>query len=148
MINSEFNEFLFAPIGDEENGMSLSVISALTRLGIDPWEQAARLSALPLGVAESTLAPMIARLSGGKWAASDAKSIAARLVTLLPRRRPAASSGIEVRRDKVVSSQTVLLLICCFLAAVGFVSIALKGELPWSDDRASAPFSDTAPPSQ
>jgi len=34
---SEFDDFLFAPIGDEKNGMLLSVISALARLDLDPW---------------------------------------------------------------------------------------------------------------
>jgi hypothetical protein len=148
MINSEFNEFLFASIGDEENGMPLTVISALTRLDIDPWEQAARLSALPSGVAESTLAPMIARLPVGIWGTSDAKSIAARLVTLLPKRRPVALPGIDVRRGKIVSSQTVLLVICFALAAIGVVSIAMNGELPWNKDRVSAPLSHVASPPQ
>jgi hypothetical protein len=36
LIHSEFNEFLFAPVGKEENGAVLTVLLALTRLGIDP----------------------------------------------------------------------------------------------------------------
>ncbi len=146
LINSEFNEFLFASIGDEENGMPLSVMSALTRLGIDPWEQAAQLSALPQGVAASTLAPMIARLPGGLWGAAEAKSIAARLVALLPERRTIALPRRDGRRGKVVGSRTTLLLICFLLAAVGCVTIALKGDLPWSRDRVSTPVSDTTSP--
>jgi hypothetical protein len=144
LINSEFNEFLFASVGDEENGMPLSVISALTRLGIDPWEQAAKLSALPLSVAESTLAPMIARLPAGSWLPSDAKSIAARLVMLLPRRRPTAPSERQGHAVKVVNSQTALWAVCIILAAIGVVSIALNGELPWNADRVSAPAYDSA----
>ncbi len=80
--------------------MALSVMSALARLGVDPWEQAAQLSALPQGVAASTLAPMIARLPGGHWGAAEAKSIAARLVALLPKRRHRrclAATGAEAR---------------------------------------------------
>ncbi len=145
-INSEFNDFLYAPIGDEENGMPLSVISALTRLGIDPWEQAARLSALPQALAASTLAPIIARLPGGLWGGSGAESIAARLVALLPRRRAVVPSSLDGRRDKVVSTQATLLLICLLLAAVGFVTIAMNGELPWNRDHVSGPVSDTASP--
>ncbi len=41
----------------------------------------------------------------------------------------------------------MLMLICFLLAAVGFVTIALNGELPWNRDRNSAPVSDTASPS-
>lgn len=42
--NSEFNAFVFAPIGEERNGMLLSVMSALARRDIDPWQEAARLT--------------------------------------------------------------------------------------------------------
>jgi hypothetical protein len=145
LINSEFNDFLFAPIGDEQNGMPLSVMSALTRLGIDPWEQAAQLSALPQGRAASTLAPIIARLPGGLWGASDTKSIAIRLVALLPRRRIAAPSSLDGRHSKTVGTPTTLWLICLLLAAVGFV-IALNGELPWNKTNISGPASDTGSP--
>jgi hypothetical protein len=153
LINSEFNEFLFASIGDEENGMSLSVISALTRLGFDPWEQAARLAALPLGVAASTLAPMIARLPAVNWGASDATSIAARLVALLPKRRIAAPSGTEGRRDTVIGSTVVgsraaLWVLCFFLAAAGLIGLAVNGELPWNRAHVSAPVSDSLSPPQ
>jgi len=37
----------FAEIGTAENGMALSTVSALTQLGLDPWEEAAQLSKLP-----------------------------------------------------------------------------------------------------
>ena len=40
LLQSQLNGFLFASIGDETNGMPLSVISALTRLGVDPWDEA------------------------------------------------------------------------------------------------------------
>ena len=62
LLHSDLNDFLFASVGDEQNGMALNVISALTRLGIDPWEEAARLAALPKALAAEALAPMIARL--------------------------------------------------------------------------------------
>ena len=41
LLHSDLNDFLFASVGDEQNGMPLSVLSALTRLGVDPWEEAA-----------------------------------------------------------------------------------------------------------
>jgi hypothetical protein len=44
LLHSDLNDFLFAPVGEEQNGVTLSVVSALTRLGVDPWEEAARLS--------------------------------------------------------------------------------------------------------
>lgn len=84
LLSSEFNGFLYATIGTENNDMPLSVISALTRLGLDPWQEAARLAALPRAAASRALAATLARLQGGAWMTADAESIAARLVDLLP----------------------------------------------------------------
>jgi hypothetical protein len=56
LLHSDLNDFLFASVGDQQNGMPLSVISALTRLGVDPWEEAARLAALPKVLAAEALA--------------------------------------------------------------------------------------------
>ncbi len=43
-LGSEFDNFLFAPIGVDKNGMVLSVVSALARLDVDPWEEAEELA--------------------------------------------------------------------------------------------------------
>jgi len=87
LIHSEFNEFLFASVGAEKNGTELTVLSALTRLGIDPWGEAARLSDLPKEAAARALAAAIAALPEGDWTVSDSWAIAARLVDRLPGRR-------------------------------------------------------------
>jgi hypothetical protein len=42
----EFDKFLHAPIGADGDDMPLSVLSALTRLHVDPWKEAAELSEL------------------------------------------------------------------------------------------------------
>jgi hypothetical protein len=72
LLHCEFSEFLYAPIGEEPNGIRLSVISALTRLGIDPWEEAARLAGLREDAAVQTLTVTIAGFPGGCWTQSDA----------------------------------------------------------------------------
>jgi hypothetical protein len=84
LVHSDLNDFLFASVGDEQNGMPLSVISALTRLGVDPWEEATRLAALPKARAAEALAPMIARLPISRPQPSDNLVITQRLVELLP----------------------------------------------------------------
>lgn len=86
LINSEFNEFLFAPVGEEGNGTVLTVLSAFTRLGMDPWGEAALLSELPKEAAARVLAAAIAKLPQGDWKVSDTGAIAARLVDHLPNR--------------------------------------------------------------
>jgi len=63
--HSEFNDFLFASVGEETNGMQLTVLSALSRLGFDPWGEAARLSNLPEEAAAGALAATIAGLPAG-----------------------------------------------------------------------------------
>jgi hypothetical protein len=83
-ISAEFDAFLYAAIGEEENGASLSVISALARLDLDPWREGARLAGLPKAAALQALTPMIAALRGGRWERSEIPAIASRLVQLLP----------------------------------------------------------------
>ncbi len=82
--HSEFNDFLFDIVGAEKNGMQLTVLSALARLGMDPWREAARLAKLPKDAASRALAKIIATLPEGDWKVADARAIAARLVDRLP----------------------------------------------------------------
>ena len=65
LFEHKFDEFLFTPIGEEENGMVLNVLSAFARRNVDPWEEAARLSRLPRDVATRELCAMIAELASG-----------------------------------------------------------------------------------
>jgi hypothetical protein len=96
--HSEFNEFLFASVGEEKNGTQLTVLSALTRLGFDPWGEAARLSGLPKETAARALAAAIALLPEGDWKASDSWSIAARLISRLPRQQASVVLPVEGER--------------------------------------------------
>lgn len=84
-LTSEFDDFLFAPIGDERNGMLLSVLSALARLGVDPWLEAAHLTHMPEETATERMASLIAALPDRPSAQPDSASVAARLIALLPR---------------------------------------------------------------
>ena len=44
--------------------MRLSVISALARTNVDPWEEAIRLAAMPKAIAEKTLLSILDLVSG------------------------------------------------------------------------------------
>lgn len=83
---SDLNEFLFAEIGIEASGTTLSVLSTLARRGVDPWQEAGRLAALPRTAAADGLARTIAAMPASPWPLSDATTIATRLVALLPAR--------------------------------------------------------------
>jgi len=83
-LRPDLDGFLFAQVGNEADGMPLSVISALTRLGLDPWEEAGRLSSLSDREAAEQLARLIADLPGHTDRLHDAREIAGDLVSLLP----------------------------------------------------------------
>ena len=83
-FRSEFDDFLYAAIGADRNESPLSVLSALARLNLDPWQEAAELSELPKGMAAARLERLIARLPRGRWAQADLGTIANRLIALLP----------------------------------------------------------------
>jgi len=83
-LSSDFDDFLLAPIGEDGNGMPLSVLSALARLDFDPWEEAAKLAQLPKDTATRALASLIAALPNGSATRPDPSTIAPRLIALLP----------------------------------------------------------------
>ena len=95
LLHSDLNDFLIASIGEEQNGVTLSVVSALTRLGVDPWEEAARLTPLPKARAAEMLAKMIARLPIRRTESLDDLAISRRLVELLPADKPARLLGCK-----------------------------------------------------
>jgi hypothetical protein len=80
----EFDAFLFATVGEEVDGMPLSVLSVLSRLDLDPRDEAARLACLTREAAADQLARMIARLSDRRWSVSEARRIAGELIERLP----------------------------------------------------------------
>ena len=92
--HSEYNAFLFAAVGEEKVGLPLTVLTALTRLGFDPWREAARLSDLPRETAARAFAVTIAMLPEGDWKASELEAIAARLVNWLPGRSTVAIPSV------------------------------------------------------
>jgi hypothetical protein len=123
VLASEFDDFLFAPIGDDRNDMPLSVLSALARLDIDPWLEAAELARLPRETATQRLASSIAALPPGSTAHLEHGTIAARLIALLPHQ---ASSNIR-SRDTLLDAGGVTKLragMGMFAVFIVFMSIA------------------------
>lgn len=90
-MGAQFDRFLHEPIGEDSNGLALTVLSALARLNVDPWEEAAALSQLPGAAATRKLALLLATLPGRSGAGADSGSLAPRLISLLPGRVPRAA---------------------------------------------------------
>jgi hypothetical protein len=79
-LGNQFDDFLFASVRDDAN-QPLSVLSALARLDLDPWQMAAKLAALPKTAAAQTLASMFADLPD---CPADREAVARHLVAFLP----------------------------------------------------------------
>jgi hypothetical protein len=100
----EFDDFLFASIGEDSNGVLLSVLSALARLDVDPWHEAASLAQLPGTTATRRLASLIAALPDRPSTQLDPGTNAARLIARLPRRVGLNGPLAEVLRGVNVSA--------------------------------------------
>ena len=135
--HSEYNAFLFAAVGEDKVGLSLTVLTALTRLGFDPWREAARLSGLPRETAARVFAVTIAMLPEGAWKGSDSEMIAARLVNCLPERNAEVirsvggkrAGGAAAAAGRIVEAPAVTWLIWTMLAVtVLFLGLHLFGD--------------------
>lgn len=137
-LDGAFDEFLFASVGEERNGMPLSVLSALSRLHIDPWADAARLARLPKDSAILALGQSIALLPLGKWQLSDATEIATRLVELLPKpgARPQATPAASPAGPKPADWKRTATLMLAGLA-FGLAVYLLLGLVTRAEHRAA-----------
>jgi len=127
--HSEFNEFLYSTVGEEKSGIRLTVLSALARIGLDPWREAARLTDLPREAATQALAAIVQTLPEGDWKSSDSRKIAERLVHGLPSRgSPAAGSPQEKHNnDKRFKIQVPKWLIWLALGAAAYFVLSGLG---------------------
>jgi hypothetical protein len=80
-LTPEFDDFLFARINADSEDTPLSMLSVLARLGLDPWEEAAKLAQLPRASAVQRLVSLIAAIPS---AYPDAGTVSNRLIGLLP----------------------------------------------------------------
>jgi len=135
LFGHEFDEFLYSPIGEEKNGMELSVMSALARQNVDPWHEAARLSRLPRDVATQELCAMIAELPPGAPNRASPRSIAERLIAPLPlsagsgaSSRKAGAGRKALTRAETIRGAVVLFFLLRMMAfsAIGLQSAAVE----------------------
>jgi hypothetical protein len=150
-LGSEFDAFLFAPIEEDRNGMLLSVVSALARLDVDPWQEAAHLARLPPETATQRLAAMIAGLPHGLSARPDPGVTAARLVALLPHEAPGHAyvrqAPLAARASIQSKAGIYAILYVIFIAFVmgGQCSMANR-QAPAQIDNAHSPYPSTVSP--
>ena len=159
-LGSEFNAFLFSPIGDDRNGMQLRVVSLLARRDLDPWREAASLAAMSVDAATRRLESLIRALPNQSLTLPDSGTIATRLIALLPRRTdsgirspenqakaPDAESVAQGRRTLVVA----MIVVISMILLMGAQLARLRNEpaaQPGAADVTPAPLtpSETPPP--
>jgi len=90
-MDQEYNAFLYAAIGADANGSTLSVLSAIARMDLDPWAEAAQLSGLPVHTAVRRLSALIAAMPVKPSVSGEPGVIAERLIKLLPVQNAAAA---------------------------------------------------------
>ena len=146
-LGPEFNDFLFAPIGQAENGMPLSVLSAMARLDVDPWQEAAELAQLSRNAAAVRLATLIAELPNGPLPHQEPGVIATRLLTLLPRVRSSPVSPRAMQygaSDTVGSRGTIYAYVVLMVILLGAQFILTSGQPPVHVGNVHPPASSTA----
>jgi hypothetical protein len=134
-LRTDLNDFLFSPIANDANGMHLTVLSALARSGLDPWDEASRLAALTPETATQNIVQMLAQVPNGPSPGDQTESMAARLVAQLhspstPRLKPVASTVTATRGQEMPQSSrsalstrvksTVYLLVVLVVMAVAY----------------------------
>jgi hypothetical protein len=148
-LGSEFNAFLFASIGDDRNDMPLSVLSALARLGLDPWQEAAELARLPPDTATQRLIASIAAFSDGLSVHLEIRTLAARLIGLLPHpARPNAAPGGPVPdaddMTKFRAGMRMFAVLIAIMLAAQWVAASREPQTPV--DGSQAPIAGTVAP--
>ncbi len=125
--------------------MLLSVLSALARLNLDPWQEAAELARLPGTVAMQRLTLLIAELPDVQSAPSDAGTIAARLVALLPHKAlPNIPSREALLGAGAVPKSRTIMFVIFMILALGVQWIAASHQPPAKANNAHTPVASTA----
>ena len=146
-LGSDFDAFLYATIGADRNGMPLSVVSALARMDLDPWHEAAGLADVSVDTATGKLTSLLAALSDPILTGPSPGITAARLIALLPRRletnsrSPATKCGIAAAIHPP-SRMNVILLAIYMILMLGTQFALMRRPPPAHADTAHVP----APP--
>ena len=150
---SELDAFLFAPVVDDANGMTLSVLSMLARAGVDPRSKAAELARLSVGKATEALVPFIGESRQGLISDDDTGTIAARLAALLPRRTNPASTLGETKTGNTELTPThsvgiAAILICVLIMGAIWATASRQSlaQVGVTNSAGSPSIATTTPP--
>jgi hypothetical protein len=144
---SQFDDFLFTPIGCEANGMSLTVLSALARADVDPWGEAAGLAQMSRESATARATSLIARLPERPSSRLEPEATAARLIALLPSQAHSAPApGKGALRTIAASYAGPFILPALMAFLLGARSLVTIRQLPTHAESAHVSASSTPSP--
>jgi len=83
---SDYDAFLQAEVGEDRTGVAVTVLSALARMGLEPWTEAKELAHLSKEDAEIRLNAHLDAITDVPALALARESKATKLVSLLPQR--------------------------------------------------------------
>jgi hypothetical protein len=136
LLPTEYDDFLHAPIGNDAGGNPVTLLTALARLDVDAWEEAAALARLPLEAATHRLAAHLAQLPNGPDPV-ESVTVAARLVALLhdkpaPRIPSLGAPPLAVRvaTPKRIKPAIYYLIALIFLLAWQWVAAIQQPQFP------------------
>ena len=135
-LRPDLDKFLFATVGDEFDDVPLSVLSALTRVGVDPWNEAGRLSSLARAEAVEQLARLITEVPGRFRSLPEAREMAGSLVNLLPRHdaSPVSTAQIKIRSrfpKPRLPRASSFWVVCFVFAAAALLSALVHSGFPF-----------------
>ena len=136
-LRPDLDNFLFAAVGQERNGIPLSMISALTQLDLDPWDEAGRLSSMAKQEAVDRLTGLILRLPEMDRPSSEVEQVAAGLIDTLPGHVIVPRPTEETRRGpkKIAPGNTFWMMIFLAFGAAAFLLMVTQGDSPFSNHR-------------
>jgi len=127
-----FDAFLYAVLGEDHAGNAVSVLSALARLGLDPWVEAAGLSAMSKDGARKHLGLLLVRFHDVPALGRDPGAIIPQLVDLLPmtgQRQAPLGLGVPVDLGAVGPRPLLIaLMIVLFLAQIVIFGFGATGD--------------------
>ena len=139
LIEPEFDKFLGASIGEDRNGTGLSVLSAFSRLNVDPWQEATSLARMSSDAAAARLTELMEALPRAPADAIPSRMIAD-LVALLPKRKALDVRSLDSAFAARGLRETQVLMALSALAVMMLLICAISGHF------SSGPGNDANPP--
>jgi hypothetical protein len=142
-LGRKFDVFLFSPVGEDRNGMSVSVLSTFARRNIDPWRTADEMARQPVDEAAKRLSKMIETIAGGPLSDGPRQLTAIQLIELLSHNgfatpessRTALPVGNAALATPKLALTLLLIALVWMAVAQGVISVQPS---PKANDRATA----------